>query len=220
MNASLISGLDHPSAIAVVGNLIFVANDSAQTIGLYTTSGATVNASLITGLASPFGVAVFGTSVYVVNRGFGVNSNFMGWVSQYTLSGQLVSERLIDNLFFPTGIVISADGTTLFVSETLGARVGAYNALTGAAINSSLIFGLDLPEGLALSGTTLYVAVNEANTVGAYTTSGATINASLITGLDSPFALAVAVPEPSFCTAIALGMLLFGVRRRRTRPAS
>jgi hypothetical protein len=33
--------------------------------------------------------------------------------------------------------------------------VGEYNATTGAAINASLITGLELPDGLAVSGNTL-----------------------------------------------------------------
>jgi hypothetical protein len=37
---------------------IFVVNTSADTIGEYTNSGATVNASLVSGLNGPFGIAV------------------------------------------------------------------------------------------------------------------------------------------------------------------
>lgn len=37
---------------------IYVANYGNDTIGEYTTSGATVNASLVTGLVSPMGIAI------------------------------------------------------------------------------------------------------------------------------------------------------------------
>ncbi len=44
---------------------IFVTNLDSNTVGEYTTSGATVNASLITGLNVPIGIAVTPTSVSV-----------------------------------------------------------------------------------------------------------------------------------------------------------
>jgi hypothetical protein len=58
VNASLISGLDVPEGIAILGNDLFVANWSSGTIGEYTTSGATVNAALISGLNAPIGIAI------------------------------------------------------------------------------------------------------------------------------------------------------------------
>src|SRR5437764_1229192 len=66
INASLISGLNSPSSIAVFGTNLFVASFSSQehayTIGKYTTSGSTVNASLITGF-DPQGIAVSGNDL-------------------------------------------------------------------------------------------------------------------------------------------------------------
>jgi hypothetical protein len=53
VNASLVSGLNALSGIAVFGDDVFVTNGSM--ISEYTTSGATVNASLISGLGSPLG---------------------------------------------------------------------------------------------------------------------------------------------------------------------
>ena len=50
--------MGYPTGIAISGNNLFVVNTVAETIGEYTTSGATVNASLITGLVSPFGIAI------------------------------------------------------------------------------------------------------------------------------------------------------------------
>ena len=58
VNASLITGLNGPTGIALSGSNLFVVNFNGNTVGEYTTSGATVNASLITGLSSPFGIAV------------------------------------------------------------------------------------------------------------------------------------------------------------------
>jgi PEP-CTERM motif len=59
----LVSGLTFPGAIAVSGDKLFVVNPFANTVGEYTTSGATVNASLISGLNNPAAIAVASDSV-------------------------------------------------------------------------------------------------------------------------------------------------------------
>jgi len=78
----------------------------------------------------------------------------------------------------------------LYVGQ--GATVGEYNATTGAAINASLITGLSEAEGVALSGSDLFVAEQGNNTIGEYSAAtGAAINASFITGLGAPAGLAL-----------------------------
>jgi hypothetical protein len=59
-------------------------------------------------------------------------------------------------------------------------------------VNPSLVTGLSAPEGIAVSGSTLFV-VNQfgPHNIGEYTTSGATVNASLVSGLTSPSLIAV-----------------------------
>jgi hypothetical protein len=57
--------------LAVSGSDLFVVNGSTNTVGEYTTSGATVNASLVTGLgAAPDSIAISGNTLYVTNTGF------------------------------------------------------------------------------------------------------------------------------------------------------
>src|SRR5947209_6768081 len=53
----LVSGLNHPSGLALSGSNLFVTTGSG-TIGEYTTSGGTVNASLVSALNGPGGIAV------------------------------------------------------------------------------------------------------------------------------------------------------------------
>jgi DNA-binding beta-propeller fold protein YncE len=76
-----------------------VANQGGNTVGAYTTSGATLNASLILGLNSPFGIAVGGSDLFVVNQG----GNTIG---AYTTAGATVNASLISGLNAPTGIAI------------------------------------------------------------------------------------------------------------------
>jgi hypothetical protein len=61
--SSRICRLDDPLGIAVSGSDLFVINFAGDTIGEYTTAGATVNAALISGLDGPAGIAIAGSAV-------------------------------------------------------------------------------------------------------------------------------------------------------------
>jgi len=63
VNAALVSGLNNPQGIAVSDGNLFVAEFYGNTIGEYTTSGATVNAALVSGVVSPSFIAVVDPSV-------------------------------------------------------------------------------------------------------------------------------------------------------------
>ena len=172
VNASLIpyGGLWLPNQIAVSGSDLFISDNNHNTIGKYTTSGATVNASLITGFNG--NIVVSGSDLFVVNSVTGI-------VGEYTTSGAPVNPALITGLNNPQGLVLL--GSDLFVLNYGSGTVGEYTT-SGATVNASLITGLGLSTALAGSGSYLFVA-NESGTIGEYTTSGATVNASLITGL-------------------------------------
>ncbi|HUA65397.1 MAG TPA: hypothetical protein VME24_06090 [Alphaproteobacteria bacterium] len=127
--------------IAIWGNDLFVANNVGNTVGEYTTAGATVNASLISGLNLPTGIAISGNGLlFVANSGDG------GTIGEYTLSGAAVNTNLISGLDYPYGIAIS--GTNLFVANYYGGTVGEYTT-SGAKINASLIGGLGNLDGIA-----------------------------------------------------------------------
>ena len=185
VNASLVSGLNNPTGIAVSGSDIFVANGGNGTIGEYTTSGAVVNASLISGLNIPVGIAISGSDMFVVNNGGGS-------IGEYTTSGAVVNASLVSGLNGPNWLAIS--GPNLFVSNYGGGgSVGEYNAATGAVVTTSLIPGLFGPGGVAVSGSNLFVAnyavYNEGTTVGVYTLSGSLVN--VISGMSGPQAIAI-----------------------------
>ena len=97
---------------------IFVTNQGTNTIGEYTTSGATVNAALISGLDDPVGIAVSGSDVFVTN----LVANTIG---EYTTSGATVNASLISGLEGPRGIAIVSTTsvpepiTLLFLAPTL-----------------------------------------------------------------------------------------------------
>ena len=107
LNASLISGLNGPMALAVDGTSLFVANYGAGTIGeYYEYNGTTVNASLISGLNGPAALAVDGTSLFVANYGSGT-------IGEYATDGERLNASLISGLNGPAALAV--DGTSLFV---------------------------------------------------------------------------------------------------------
>ena len=84
----------------------------------------------------------------------------------------------------------TAHGQVILETNAGRGTIGEYTT-SGATLNASLVSGLSNPNGLAVSGSDLFVVNTGSGTVGEYTTSGATINASLISGLTNPISIAV-----------------------------
>src|SRR5215475_12685714 len=183
--------------LAIVGSTgatradeIFVTNVDVppnldNTIGAYTTSGATVNPALISGLQFPTDIAVSGSNLFVVDG----DAEAIGL---YTTSGATVNPALI-SLNSPSGIAIS--GSFLFVSGNIvetptNGTIGVYTT-SGATVNPALISAVSVPPGISISGSDLFVVNTGTGTVGKYTTSGDPVNPALISGLDFPVGIAV-----------------------------
>lgn len=61
----------------------------------------------------------------------------------------------------------------------------------GVTVNAALVGGLDLPRGIAISGSNIFVTQKDTGTVSLYSDSGTTLNPSLITNLNRPAGIAV-----------------------------
>ncbi len=188
INASLITGLDEPQAVAVSGGDLYVA--SAGTIGEYNaTTGATINASLITGLGLPFSLVVSGEDLYV--------ADLDGTIGEYNaITGAPINAALVTGQGSPIGIAVSG-GDLFVVNSGADGSISEYNATTGATINASLVTGLSDPYGVAVLGGDLFVTNSFYNpssfyptgSISEYTTSGVLVNASLVSGIPGPYAL-------------------------------
>src|SRR6202011_924315 len=65
------------------------------------------------------------------------------------------------------GTLLAGQAHGQIIYETSqGGTIGEYDATTGAAINPSLVSGLNSPFGIAVSGANLYVANTGSGTVG------------------------------------------------------
>ena len=84
----------------------------------------------------------------------------------------------------------AARADLIFVTEPGNGTIGEYTT-AGAPVNPALISGLSGPNGIAVSGSDLFVVNQTLGTIGEYTTSGATVNPTLISGLSLPYGIAV-----------------------------
>ena len=96
-----------------------------------------------------------------------------------------------------SGLFTTAHGQIFEVNQNSASNngigtgtIGEYN-LDGTTVNAALVSGLNVAEGLAMSGSNLYVTNYGSGTIGKYTTAGATVNAAFVSGLSNPFGLAV-----------------------------
>jgi DNA-binding beta-propeller fold protein YncE len=103
INANFIMGLNAPTAVAVKGNTLFVANFFGDTVGKYdATTGAAISPSFITGLNVPFGLALLGNTLFVGNAG----DNSVGTYDATT--GAAINASFITGLSEPFGLAVKS----------------------------------------------------------------------------------------------------------------
>jgi hypothetical protein len=147
INKSFITGLNLPTAIAISGNNLYVADDrngGGGYIGEYNaTTGAVINADLLP-FYFPEGLAVSGNDLFVSGYGVGEFNATTG----AAINSSLIPESSV-------GVVngVAYFGGNLFVTSGYGDTVGEYSATTGATVNAALISGLSEPDGIAIIAT-------------------------------------------------------------------
>jgi WD40 repeat protein len=130
-----------PTALALLGNRLFVLDASASVREYNATTGAAINANLITQLSAPTGLAAQSNTLFVANSG----SSTVGKYDATT--GEAINANFITGAGLPTALAVLGD--TLFVANQSG-TVGKYDASTGEAINANFLTGLKFPTGLAV----------------------------------------------------------------------
>jgi hypothetical protein len=190
------TGLSTPTGVVVSGGLMFVENYGPGTISLYNaTNGQLLNASFITGLDHPWGLAISGTTLYVTNVASGGST---GSIGAYATSGATINASLVTGLSSPHGVVvggtISGNTKALYVTHAFDGGghqgVAEYNT-DGGTVNASFITDQHDPEGLALSGTNLFISNNGDGTVYEYNTNGVNLSFNVTNGgASTPQALA------------------------------
>jgi hypothetical protein len=168
------------------GGYIYVANDGAGTVGLFTTEGEAVNPNLITGLVGVRDVKVADGFLYVSSFGPG-----SGRVGKYTLLGEPINPALITGLTQPTTVAIS--GTDLFVNNAGTNRIGKYTT-SGATVNTSFITTLaGSANAIAISEGEIYVSLfGSPSRIATYSAeTGTVVNENLVPSSGSAHELAI-----------------------------
>jgi hypothetical protein len=164
---------------------IFVSANSGADVYAYYSNGTEFGSSpLLSGLTDANNLAVYDGDLFVGEGGS---------IAEYNEYGSPISTSLISGLTNPNFTISSG---VMYVTNYSTGVVGAYTlGSTPGTITSSTpdlftVSGGTL-NGIAVSGSDIFVANETTNTVGEYTTSGGTITPTLITGLSDPLNLAL-----------------------------
>jgi hypothetical protein len=168
--------------IQIAGSTMYVMNRGGEfnsTLSKFTTDGVGIPFADIPPYYIMSSLAVSSTNLYIA---------YGGGVGKFSLDGTTVNDEFITGLnSFSEGLAFSPDQSKLFISDLESHNVGVYDPTTGAAINSTLITGLEIPTALAIDGQYLYVVDNGPGTIGKYNLDGTVVNAALVTGLSGGF---------------------------------
>jgi len=130
-----------PSALALLGNRLFVLDASGFVREYNATTRVPINVNLIASLSAPGALVAQGNTLFVASSG----SSTVGKYDATT--GAAINANFITGAGLPTALALLDN--TLFVANQSG-TVGKYDATTGAAINAKFITGLQFPTGLAV----------------------------------------------------------------------
>ena len=133
---------------------LFVSSEPTATVGQYdATTGATISTNFIPGFQHPWSMALSDTALFVAEHQF--NTSTIGKFDPVTgtASTNWISPT---GVRLPSGLALS--GNTLYIADAVSARIGQYDATTGATINANFITGLAGPYGLLVAGNALYVS--------------------------------------------------------------
>ncbi len=156
-------GLDEPTAAAVIGHDLFVANGAGNTVSvLDASSGA--HLATITGSSfafnRPTALLALGSDLFVANGGGNSVTEIDG------TSRALIRTIAGSQFRFSDPIALAGEGNRLFVLSAHGpvtAIAIASGSLTGVAEGGQ--FGFAAPRAIAVSGNALFVTNSDANSV-------------------------------------------------------
>jgi hypothetical protein len=186
INAAFINGqgLNGPYGLTLDDhNHLFVANNGSNTVGEYdATTGATINAVFISGLNTPNGLLYVApvpepSSLLLIPV---AASTGVGMWRRRWFGGAIACLAAFAVALLP-GLAQAQPVLLICNEDPTNPAVGAYDAVTGATINSAFIGpteGLGLPIGLARDGNNHLFVSNITKGVGEYDlTTGATLQA-------------------------------------------
>jgi len=164
--STILSGLNLAYGIDIdASNFIYVADDGANTVKKYNTSGALQLSLPTTNLSAPSGVAVDQSgNIYVLNY-------TSGKVGKYSSAGTLINASFIAGLTNPWVITVDGGGN-IYIGDSGASTVRVYNS-SGTALTTITGPAIAAPDGMAPDANgNLYVSDYTNNTLYKYPLAG------------------------------------------------
>ncbi len=126
INASLITGLNGPAGIAIIGSHLYVENSAetfngptlgAGSIGEYTLDGGVINAALISGLDEPTDLAALNGRLFILDA-------YTDSVGEYNATtGSSINSALVTGLLNPIGLAVVPEPSSIVLCFLVGLAV-------------------------------------------------------------------------------------------------
>lgn len=179
-NPHFVDGALSPYGVAVDGQHVYWANESAGTIGRANLDGSGATDSFITGATNPIQMAVDGEYLYWANLGSDT-------IARASLDGTSVDESFITGARSPLGIAV--DGGHIYWGNLSDGTIGRAN-LDGSGVDESFISGASVPYGVAVDGGHIYWSNEGAGTIGRANLDGTGVDQAFISGATGPIGVA------------------------------
>jgi sugar lactone lactonase YvrE len=184
VDRSFVNAPQYPGPVAVSGSYLYWGDQMATAIGRVKLDGTGVNQNFIDAAASALAV----TGHYI----FWISGTSPGELWRASLDGSHIRllAKLSDGGYFGG---IAVDSSHVYWSNRDQGAIGRA-ALDGTHLDRHFITGLKEPNGLAVSGTTLFWASTNPNTksssIGRANLNGTSVTQNFITGAAYPFGVA------------------------------
>ena len=183
---------DNPIAIATDGANIYVAdifNNAIRKVKIADNSFSTLATS-----TGPHGIATDGIYVYVTSFNTHViNRVPVGGGAVQTIAGVLNTSGNINNqgtlARFDTPTYLTTDGKNVYITDRGNNQIRKYSIATGVV--TTLVTGLNAPNGITNDGNYLYIANTSANNIMRYDLNLGGAATVFATGFNAPYGLAM-----------------------------
>ena len=208
LTGAITSGaFDFPQGIFVSGSNIYVMNTVASNFLIFNTDGALTGTITSGAFDNPQGISIINNEAYIANSYGG--SYEAGNIISVNLTTNTINGNIgpINGIDYPTFVAVA--GSTAYISDPNYEKILMAslinNQLNGNITSSAFYY----PDGIALSGSNIYVTNTDANNVLIFNTDGALTGAITSGAFDSPQGIALSGSNIYVANTYANNVLIF-----------
>ena len=208
LTGAITSGaFDFPQGIFVSGSNIYVMNTVASNFLIFNTDGALTGTITSGAFDNPQGISIINNEAYIANSYGG--SYEAGNIISVNLTTNTINGNIgpINGIDYPTFVAVA--GSTAYISDPNYEKILMAslinNQLNGNITSSAFYY----PDGIALSGSNIYVTNTDANNVLIFNTDGALTGAITSGAFDSPQGIALSGSNIYVMNTDASNVLIF-----------